>query len=131
MSDHRVYRPNSTSPKTGQGRAQRWFPIPPSQVCAECEVAPATERHHWDRNPLNNAPTNVIFVCTPCHHRRFHPGAFETVVAQRRAITHCPQGHPYDEGNTHVDRRGYRTCRLCRLEYKRAYRARLKERKRK
>ena len=28
--------------------------------------------------------------------------------------THCPQGHPYDEANTHIGRDGYRYCRICR-----------------
>jgi hypothetical protein len=33
--------------------------------------------------------------------------------------THCPQGHPYDEENTHVNARGWRQCRACRLVSKR------------
>ncbi len=28
--------------------------------------------------------------------------------------THCPHGHPYDEVNTYVGPRGWRTCRACR-----------------
>ena len=31
--------------------------------------------------------------------------------ASRR--THCPQGHAYDEANTHYDRNGHRKCRAC------------------
>jgi len=31
----------------------------------------------------------------------------------QRAITHCPQGHAYDEANTHVTPKGYRRCRAC------------------
>jgi hypothetical protein len=27
--------------------------------------------------------------------------------------THCPQGHAYDDANTHVDGRGHRKCRAC------------------
>ena len=30
-----------------------------------------------------------------------------------RAKTHCPQGHPYDEANTHQSRSGRRNCRAC------------------
>lgn len=37
-----------------------------------------------------------------------HPGA-----ARNRAKLHCPQGHPYDEGNTYVNSRGHRACRVC------------------
>lgn len=29
------------------------------------------------------------------------------------AKTHCPQGHPYDEANTHVNKKGSRMCRQC------------------
>jgi hypothetical protein len=29
------------------------------------------------------------------------------------AITHCPQGHPYDEANTRRRPRGSRECRAC------------------
>lgn len=27
--------------------------------------------------------------------------------------THCPQGHPYDEANTYVTKKGWRHCRTC------------------
>lgn len=30
--------------------------------------------------------------------------------------TRCPQGHPYDEENTYVSRRGGRNCRACKRE---------------
>lgn len=30
-----------------------------------------------------------------------------------RAKTHCPKGHPYDEGNTHITVDGRRKCRTC------------------
>jgi hypothetical protein len=47
-------------------------------------------------------------------------------VAKQRAITHCPKGHPYDEENTYVDKRGKRNCRECVRQAGRARRARLK-----
>lgn len=40
----------------------------------------------------------------------------------RKRITHCPQGHPYDEANTYVNA-GRRSCRACRRERARARRA--------
>ncbi len=47
------------------------------------------------------------------------------VVGQRRAKTHCPQGHPYDEANTYVlPGRGYRACRACHAERQRERAAR-------
>jgi hypothetical protein len=27
--------------------------------------------------------------------------------------THCPLGHPYDEANTHINKKGKRICRAC------------------
>jgi hypothetical protein len=26
---------------------------------------------------------------------------------------HCPQGHPYNEANTHITKKGHRKCRAC------------------
>jgi hypothetical protein len=34
-------------------------------------------------------------------------------AAQAARKTHCPQGHPYDEANTHISAKGYRQCREC------------------
>ena len=38
-----------------------------------------------------------------------------------RAKTHCPQGHPYDEENTSVSDRGWRSCRVCGREKSRRW----------
>lgn len=36
------------------------------------------------------------------------------VNAQRQlAITHCPQGHTYDDANTRIKKNGTRACRAC------------------
>ena len=41
-------------------------------------------------------------------------GPARLLSAQVRAkITHCPCGHPYDDVNTYVTRRGERACRTC------------------
>lgn len=34
-------------------------------------------------------------------------------AARERAKTHCPAGHPYDDANTWVNKRGHRACRRC------------------
>jgi len=60
------WKGDAADPDTGRDRARRWFPLP--TVCCECEVAPATERHHLDGNPLNNT-NNVLPVCRRCHMR--------------------------------------------------------------
>ena len=33
--------------------------------------------------------------------------------AHNRVKTHCPRGHPYDEANTYITKRGHRACRKC------------------
>lgn len=52
------------------------------------------------------------------------------LAADNARKTHCRHGHPFDEANTYVDRRGRRNCRICRddamlryLERKREKRA--------
>lgn len=39
-------------------------------------------------------------------------------------ITHCPQGHPYDEANTRVGSRGSRSCKECNRTRSREYQRR-------
>lgn len=41
--------------------------------------------------------------------------------ARLAAITHCPQGHPYDETNTYMKANGNRNCRPCRAAAQRRY----------
>lgn len=36
-----------------------------------------------------------------------------TTAAINSAKTSCPQGHPYDNANTYIDKRGKRYCRAC------------------
>jgi hypothetical protein len=31
-------------------------------------------------------------------------------------VTHCPKGHPYDEANTYINKKGKRICRKCNAE---------------
>lgn len=45
-------------------------------------------------------------------------------VNQSVGKTHCPQGHPYDEANTHTSTTGKRACRKCKSAWQRAYAAR-------
>lgn len=37
-------------------------------------------------------------------------------------VTHCLNGHPYDENNTHYKPNGGRECRTCMREYQRVWR---------
>ncbi|MFJ3170616.1 HNH endonuclease signature motif containing protein [Streptomyces roseus] len=47
-----------------------------------------------------------------------------TLPAANAAKTHCPQGHAYDEANTHREPDGRRRCRICQRATKAASRAR-------
>ena len=35
------------------------------------------------------------------------------IAAQSARQTHCIHGHPFDEGNTYLTKRGWRQCRTC------------------
>lgn len=50
----------------------------------------------------------------------------KTKAAANAAKTECPLGHPYDHHNTYVDKRGRRSCNICRA----AATARYQERQR-
>ena len=53
---------------------------------------------------------------------------------RRRAaaiVTHCPQGHLYDEANTMIDGRGARVCRTCHNERAALYQRRRRAARRK
>ena len=36
-------------------------------TCERCQVAPATDRHHVDGDPGNNARSNIACLCRRCH----------------------------------------------------------------
>jgi len=49
----------------------------------------------------------------------------DTVTARNASVTHCPQGHPYDEANTFRRKNNGRECRECgRERCRRNYRER-------
>jgi hypothetical protein len=50
----------------------------------------------------------------PSHLDVVTPG--ENVRRGTSLITHCPQGHPYDEKNTFLYKGIHRTCRACNLQ---------------
>lgn len=51
-------------PTSGRKRAQRATPM---QKCNRCPQTIGLQRHHKDRNPMNNDPTNIEVLCQACH----------------------------------------------------------------
>lgn len=50
-------------PESGRVRAERRFKLGPCKICG----GKAENRHHRDRNPLNNLPSNILILCDKCH----------------------------------------------------------------
>lgn len=51
--------------KVGRLRALRWFK--PESVCESCGKSARTDRHHKDKDPMNNHPSNIQRLCRHCH----------------------------------------------------------------
>lgn len=77
-------------------------------------VGPIPEGHQLDHVCRTRACVNVE------HLEPVLPGE-NTRRIVRTPKTHCVHGHPYDEANTYVDRRGHRTCRECKRRQHREY----------
>lgn len=75
-------------------------------VCAST-VGTRTEPGSFDAGP---APTTFVEAEPPA------PGDNRTAC--------CPAGHPYDDSNTYVNRKGWRSCRTCKRMSDRRRRAR-------
>lgn len=80
---------DSVSAKAGRLRAKRLYRV--TKPCEVCGTSQA-ERHHRDGNTLNNAPTNIAFLC-----RKHHMEADGRLAALRERITELNQQGPRDE----------------------------------
>lgn len=63
---HPSWKGDNVSHNAGRIRAEKLFSTKPCVVCGE-----SAERHHVDKNPLNNAVTNIMFLCRK-HHKGMH-----------------------------------------------------------
>lgn len=62
-SKNGMWKGDSCSVQNGRMRAEHWYPIDKCEVCG----ARAIDRHHRDKNPLNNNPENIQPLCRRCH----------------------------------------------------------------
>jgi len=85
-------------------------------------VPDGLELDHLCRNPCCANPDHLEAVTHQVNVQRGRGGA--NLLAMAIAVTHCPQGHPYDEANTYRrrNRPNSRECRTCRNEASRRYR---------
>lgn len=61
-----------------------------------------------------------------CPHQGSSPVLPARPEPRSRIVTHCLRGHPYDEVNTYVSKRGERHCRTCSRERSREARRKLR-----
>jgi HNH endonuclease len=80
------------------------------------------ELDHTCRNRACANPAHLEPVTHRVNVQRGVAGA--NLLALAAAVTHCPQGHPYDEANTYRrrNRPNSRECRICRNGASRLYR---------
>lgn len=83
------------------------------------QIPAGLQLDHLCRNPLCVNPSHMEPV-TP----RENVLRGNTIAARNAAVTHCPQGHPYNEANTKL-RNGWRVCKACKNEGDRQYRQRV------
>ena len=61
------WKPDRRTLTRGGAHSSTLTVLPTLSDCAHCG-APATERHHWDKNPWNNDRENLAQLCRDCHH---------------------------------------------------------------
>ena len=86
------------------------------RVAYEMEIGPILkelELDHLCRNTSCVNPSHLEQVTHLENVRRGDAGKHRAMF--ELAKTHCPYGHPYDEGNTYYRPQGSRECRKCML----------------
>lgn len=105
----------------GVGRRATARKLYPHRVSYELLVGPIPkelEVDHLCKNRRCVQPDHLELVTHAENLRRSR--SISTVNAEK---THCPQGHEYNEENTHIRKNGNRQCRVCGREQARARRA--------
>jgi hypothetical protein len=84
-------------------------------------VPEGLELDHTCRNRRCFCPGHVERVT---HQENVRRG--DSIMARRAKQTHCKNGHPLSGDNLFIDKRGNRTCLICRAAYARDFRAKKK-----
>jgi hypothetical protein len=104
----------AASKQAARGRARRFVRV---ESCARCGSSGSPENsleiHHRDRDPYNNDPSNLEVVCGLCH--------TEEHALDRATV--CRNGHPRTPDTTYYAKPGKPSCRICRTEGMRRFRA--------
>jgi hypothetical protein len=78
------------------------------------EIQDGFHVHHECQNRTCFNPDHLT-VLTPSEHWALG----DNPSAKRARQTHCQNGHPFDDSNTWVNKRGHRRCRACHAERER------------
>lgn len=70
------WKGDQAQPHSGRHRAQKLYPLTACAACGAKNGEAELHRHHIDENTLNNAPSNVVILCVPCH-AAAHNGAYQ------------------------------------------------------
>jgi hypothetical protein len=94
--------------------------------------------HRWAYEQLRGDIPEGLVLDHLCRTRNcVNPWHLEPVSRRVNALrgrlwesekTHCAQGHPFDETNTRLNRKGHRVCRTCAVEIPRRWRERQRQR---
>lgn len=96
----------------------------------EQTVGPIEDRLQLDHFACDGGPDGCVNPehVRPTTHRENSLRA-DTPLSENLAKTSCVNGHPFDGGNTYVDRNGGRSCRACHRAREARRRAIRKERR--
>lgn len=75
-------------------RAKALLPVAPPtcESCGEGTPAERMERHHIDKNPLNNERSNLQWLCTLCHVRLHAKERFKVITFKGHSLTYKEWG---------------------------------------